>query len=226
MESTMGARKPRTLTLGEWATLVRAIDPENREARQVLALLLHTHGITLEKLDNLLEPSTQPPPLVPPGGWVSVEQTPFHLEEDSPEGALPNMEDGDPVLRWELVTESAELRTAVGQLALDANAVRPALEGGWTEAMLVHPSVFCPRERDFLGVIAVLLRRGVLFRLYRVRRLGEANMDTVLLRLYPEPGSDTMALLETFHPDTARDIQNLGKRITEAMRLLGREGAS
>lgn len=214
----MEANGSWTPTLEEWAILARAISKNNHEARRVLARLLQYHGVTLEKLDARLDRARPPEPPVPRGGWPDLV-TSFQLDEEA-EIPLPLAAASEPVLLWELVGGREELRIAAEQAGLDPNVVRPATEGSDEEAVIAHPSVFCPDEVRFLGAIAVLLRRRALFRLYRVRRAEGAEADTVLVRLFPEPGSETMAVLEAFHPDMAPLVRDLSARVAGAMRLL------
>ncbi|MBB4266971.1 hypothetical protein [Roseospira visakhapatnamensis] len=224
----MGTDTPRALTAREWAALARAIDRTDPEACRALDQLARHHGLTLDDLDTMAG-AARPPVAVPVVVVPPPPEPPpaLALEADlalEPDLAYPDA--SDPAPHWEVIADREDLRIATAQMGLDSNVVRPTADGSDDEAMVSHPSVFCPDGPMFLGVLAVLVRRGALFRLYQARRTEDGAAETVQVRLFPEPGSETMEILTLFHPETARTVKNLSTRVADAMRLLQTESPS
>ncbi|KAA5606774.1 hypothetical protein F1188_05445 [Roseospira marina] len=122
----------------------------------------------------------------------------------------------DDDARWELVGPMVDLVAAARMAGLDANAVRLTLDDVDPEATIVHPSPFCPDPVVFLGVLAVLARTTPHVRLYRVRRRGDGPAS-ILVRVFPHPEEETLALLDAFHPDVADRVRDASLMVADAL---------
>ncbi|ABC24600.1 hypothetical protein Rru_B0004 (plasmid) [Rhodospirillum rubrum ATCC 11170] len=202
---------PPILSLDQWIMLAKAINPDAPEAKRALVKLMRHHGVTLDPREE------ESPPI-----YTDFSALPLPPAELSDERGEDLLSYASPLseLRWEMVTTREELTLAVKNVGLDLNAVRPTLEGMDEEAMLIQPSPFCLQAQDFLGVLAVLLRRRVPLRIYRVRRSAFEAPAIVLMRLFPEPSAETFAILDQFHPDAAPKIRDLSRRISEALHFI------
>lgn len=114
---------------------------------------------------------------------------------------------------WLVVAEHGEVRRAAKDAGLDDNAVHPAdLDG---EAQVEHPSALCPEGTTFLTLLALLNQRNVPFRLYRqTGRSGSS--DHYRLRVFPEPGSETKAVLHRFHPAAEAAVSDMQEYMHQA----------
>lgn len=111
---------------------------------------------------------------------------------------------------WRIIGDANDMARAAGDAGLDVNALRPADMPD--EIMVEHPSAFCQDGALFLGILALLYQRGAPLRLYRcVSRPGGG--DETLIRVFPEPGEETQAILRVFHPRVARHVSDLQERI-------------
>ncbi|SOD98803.1 hypothetical protein [Caenispirillum bisanense] len=128
------------------------------------------------------------------------EQVEDHLDYDLPAS----------VAVWRLVGPAGEMRRAVADVGLDGNALRPAdLD---EEATVEYPSAFCTDGAVFLGILALLNQRTAPLRLYRSVERPDGG-DRYLVRVFPEPGEETQAVLRAFHPAVARQVGELQERI-------------
>jgi len=120
---------------------------------------------------------------------------------------------------WELVGPFADLARASQAFGLDANAVRRVEDEAESEATLIHPSPFCLDPALFLSVLATLVHSTPHVRLYRVQRRASGSV-AALVRVFPDPGEETLALLDTFHPDVAEQVRVATRMVADALAFL------
>lgn len=125
----------------------------------------------------------------------------------------------EPGPRWELVGPMVDLSRASTLTGLDHNAIRLTTEGRDPEGTIVHPSSFCPDPEQFLSVLAVLARTTPHVRLYRVNREA-SGPASVLVRVFPDPGPETLDVLETFHPRAAAQLRDASRAVADALAYL------
>lgn len=240
---------PGPLTATEWLALVRALHTADATARLALIRLLRHHGIDADTLAEAAGPITSasasaspsasasasarpstPPPqgaaaepaLIPagdaaPGPDADPETMLAELGADDLDfGAVAGAYTGT---RWELVGPLVDLMQAAGHTGLNDNAIRLTVEGNDPEGTIVHPSPFCPDPEQFLSVLAVLARTSPHVRLYRVHRQPDGPA-AVLVRVFPDPGPETLAVLDTFHPGTAARVRDMARQVGDALAYL------
>lgn len=220
---------PGPLTATEWLALVRALHTADATARLALIRLLRHHGIDADTLAEAAGPTAPPPQgaaaepaLIPaddpaPGPDADPETMLAELGADDLDfGAVAGAYTGT---RWELVGPLVDLMQAAGHTGLNDNAIRLTVEGNDPEGTIVHPSPFCPDPEQFLSVLAVLARTSPHVRLYRVHRQPDGPA-AVLVRVFPDPGPETLAVLDTFHPGTAARVRDMARQVGDALAYL------
>ncbi|MQX37177.1 hypothetical protein [Roseospira navarrensis] len=207
-----------------------------RAARDRLARALggrsRHDGATADDADQAADPSPGRrgqwhfPPDETWGPRVSVAATARRTDPGTPALADPDppldfgggAADADAV-DWEIVAPFAALEMATQRAGLDPNAVRrtgpdddPA-----AEASVPFPSAFCTDPVVFLGILAVLVRATPHVRLFRVRPGAGDGADAALVKVFPEPGAETLAVLVAFHPDAAEQVRATTRMVADAL---------
>ncbi|MBB4285516.1 hypothetical protein [Roseospira goensis] len=164
--------------------------------------------------DRLLAPGAAPPTL-------AIDDAPAATDEadaEAPDGALDfgAVAAAYPGPRWELVGPLVDLTRAAEVTALDHNAIRMTTDGPDPEATITHPSPFCEDPVQFLSVLAVLARTTPHVRLYRVQRQPDGPA-AVLVKVFPDPGPETLAVLDQFHPRAADQVRTAARAVADAL---------
>jgi hypothetical protein len=91
-----------------------------------------------------------------------------------------------------------------------------ATDGPDPDATVAHPSPFCEDPAQFLALLAVLARTAPHVRLYRVARQSDGPAS-VLVKVFPDPGPETLAFLEQFHPEAAAQVRDAARGVAAAL---------
>ncbi len=207
---------PEPLTDREWRALADALREADPVAREALARLMRHHGVTTAHTQADADSSAGD---AGPRGDDPGPSFRFEPGDDADDLNFEAVVPGRHAPHWELTGPFADLTRAAETAGLDANAIRYASEGPEGDGTIIHPSAFCEDPETFLSLLAILARSTPHVRLYRVGRRDTGSV-AVLVRVFPNPDPDTMAILDAFDPQGAESVRAAGVAVADALAYL------